>query len=114
MRGLRGDALKDVVDKRFHDGHRLARDACVWVDLQGEHHSRYTLLADGDLLEYAEDLDGVGVETLVLASLLVTGLGDLAAGLLDLLLRCGSGHFAEKLLKSESRKQSKLQMKECK
>ena len=41
--GLGGDALKDVVDERVHDGHGLGGDAGVWVDL----------------LQHLVDVDGV-------------------------------------------------------
>ena len=44
-------------------------------------------ISSADLLEDAEDVDGVGVELPVLVSLLVAGLR-LAARLLDRLLRC--------------------------
>ncbi len=44
-------------------------------------------ISSADLLEDAEDVDGIGVELLVLVPLLVAGLR-LAARLLDRLLRC--------------------------
>ena len=33
LRGLGGDSLKDVVDKRVHDGHGLLGNTSVWVSL---------------------------------------------------------------------------------
>jgi hypothetical protein len=65
--GLGGDALEDVVDEAVHDGHGLAADARVWVDL----------------LEDLVDVDGVRLPSPPLA-LLVAGADGLrlAGGLL--------------------------------
>ena len=32
-RGLRSDALEDIIDERVHDAHRFRRDTSVWVNL---------------------------------------------------------------------------------
>ena len=66
--GLSGDALKDVVDKRVHDGHGLGGDASVRVDL----------------LQDLVDVDGVGLLPLV-PLLLLVALGDGLGGLAGLL-----------------------------
>lgn len=65
--GLAGNALKDVVHERVHDGHGFGRDASVGVDL----------------LEDLVDVDSVRLPPL-LALLLIT-LGDRFLGLAGLL-----------------------------
>ena len=81
-RRLSSDALKDVVDERVHDGHGLARDASVGMDL----------------LQHFVDVDGVTF--LPLALLLLVALGDVLLGLARL-LRCFAAnlwrHFDRKL-----------------
>ena len=73
--GLVGDSLEDVGHERVHDGHGLRGDTGVGVDL----------------LEDLVDVDGVGLLSLGLALLLVSGWGSL---LDDSFLRSlGSGHF---------------------
>ena len=56
-RGLRGDALKDVIDEAVHDGHGLAGNASVGVYL----------------LQHLVDVDGVGLLSGLLAGLLLVG-----------------------------------------
>ena len=57
--GLRGNALEDVVDERVHDGHSLAGDASVGVDL----------------LQHLVDVDAVGLTTTTVALLLLSSIG---------------------------------------
>ena len=68
--GLGGDALKEVVHKRVHDGHGLGADASVWVNL----------------LQDLVDVDGVGFLPL-LALLLAISLGNGLGGFSSLLVR---------------------------
>ena len=65
--GLSGDTLEDVVDEAVHDGHGLARDTGVGVDL----------------LEDLVDVDAVGFLPLLL--LFLVSLGDVLLGLAGLL-----------------------------
>ena len=71
-RGLGGDALEDVVDEAVHDGHGLAADASVGMDL----------------LEHLVDVDGIGLPSPPLALLVAGTYGlRLAGGLLRSLAR---------------------------
>jgi hypothetical protein len=75
---LSSDALKDVIDKRVHDAHGLGGDASVRVDL----------------LEDLVDVDGIGLLSFAVLSLLVA-LGDVLgslASLLDSLAGSFGGH----------------------
>ena len=65
-RGLRGDALEDVVHKRVHDRHSLAADASVGVDL----------------FQHLVDVGGIGLLPLSSALLVTSASGRLLAGLL--------------------------------
>ena len=67
-RRLTGDAFKDVVDERVHDGHGLGRDASVGVDL----------------LQHFVDVNGVAFLPLALL-LLAIALRDVLLGLAGLL-----------------------------
>jgi hypothetical protein len=74
-----GDALEDVVHERVHDGHGLAGDTGVGVDL----------------LQHLVDVDGVTLLPLVLL-LLFVGLGDVLLGFARLLggfSTCLGRHF---------------------
>lgn len=76
--GLGGDALENVVHERVHDGHGLAGDSGVGVDL----------------LEHLVDVDAVGFLPALL--LLLVALGDVLLGLAGLLGGLSSGfrsHF---------------------
>ena len=57
--GFGGDTLEDVVDERVHDGHGLAGDASVGVDL----------------LQHLVDVDGVGLLSTMATLLLVSSIG---------------------------------------
>ena len=76
--GLRGDALKDVVDEGVHDAHGLAGDASVGVDL----------------LQDFVDIDGVALLAGLLPLLgFTSGLGAFGGSLLfTFLRRYFSGH----------------------
>lgn len=64
--GLTGDALKDVVDEAVHDGHGLAADTSVRMDL----------------LQHLVDVDGIRLPPASVALLLVTRGTRLGRGLL--------------------------------
>ena len=68
--GLCGDALKEVVDERVHDGHGFGADASVGMNL----------------LQDLVDVDGVGFLPL-LALLLAISLGNGLGGFSSLLVR---------------------------
>ena len=74
-RRFEGDTLEDVVDERVHDGHSLARDAGVGVDLLED-------LVDVDVVRFTSAM------TLLLVS------GGLGLGSLLRTLRC---HFTRNL-----------------
>ena len=74
-RGLGGDALEDVVHERVHDGHGLAGDASVGVDL----------------LQHLVDVDGIALLPPPLALLVASAHGFRLAGCLLGSLGCGLG-----------------------
>ena len=74
--GLGGDALEDVVDEAVHDGHGLAGDAGVGVNL----------------LQHLVHVDGVALLP-ALSALLASFAGDLGHGFLGALLGGGLGGF---------------------
>jgi len=79
-RGLGSDALKDVVHKGVHDGHRLAADASVGVHL----------------LQDLVDVDGIAFPPPLPALLVSTALGlRLGGGLLGSFACCCFGWHAE-------------------
>ena len=74
--GFSGDALKDVVHERVHDGHGFGGDASVGVDL----------------LEHLVDVDGVGFLPLPLLLLVAGAHGLSLAGLLGSFARYFGWH----------------------
>ena len=74
-RGLGGDALEDVVHERVHDGHGLAGDTSVGVDL----------------LQHLVDVDGIALLPPPLALLVASAHGFRLAGCLLGSLGCGLG-----------------------
>ncbi len=71
---LRGDSLKDVVDKAVHDGHSLAGDTSVWVHLS----------------QHLVDVDSVGFPPLPPAFLVGRPCGLGLAGLLLSAFACNT------------------------
>ena len=74
--GFAGDALKNVVDKRIHDSHRLGRNAGIGVDL----------------LQYFVNVDSIALFPR-LSTLLTAFCGSFGNGLLGALLGRGFRWF---------------------